>query len=169
MTSPTSSPAISPGPLLDTVLARLHARGLALPASAPSRAMFRPYRVSGKTVYLAGQISEWEGTVRYTGKVGRDLDLDTARLAAQMCMLNLLFHLKVAAGGSLDQVAACLRVGGFVNCTGDFADSPTVIDGASRLLLDLFGERGEHARTAIGVAGLPANGAVEVDAIFELR
>jgi enamine deaminase RidA (YjgF/YER057c/UK114 family) len=152
----------------DVVLGRLHALGLSLPPAAPSRALFRPYRISGKTVYLAGQISEWNGVVTCAGKLGRDLDVEQGRKAAETCMLNLLFHLRAAAGGSFSAVAQCVRVGGFVNCEPGFPDSPKVIDGASALLIQLFGERGEHARTAVGVAGLPANGAVEVDAVFEL-
>ena len=154
--------------MTDRILTRLESLGLSLPPAAPSRAMFLPFRVSNNWVFLAGQVSEWNGTVKYAGKVGCALDVAAGQKAAQMCMLNLLFNLRAACDGDFGRVRQCIRVGGFVNCEGDFPDAPKVIDGASQLLIDLFGDAGRHARTTVGVAALPANAAVEVDAIFEI-
>lgn len=156
---------------------RLAALGLALPDACQPRGAFLPYRKSGDLIFMAGQIAEWNGATPYVGPVLGDgqtapaglrtVDLATGRKAAEVCALNLLFHLK-AAVGDLDRVKAVVRLGGFVQCLFGFAQSPQVINGASDLLIELYGEAGRHARTAVGVAGLPANASVEVDAIFSL-
>lgn len=145
---------------------RLIELGLSLPRIPVPVANFVPFRRNGDTVFLAGQICEWNGTVAYHGKIGVDHDLATGVKAARICALNLLAALREACGGSLDRVVACMRVGGFVNCTPDYENVPQVINGASDLFCDLFGERGSHSRTAVGVATLPRRAAVEVDAIF---
>jgi enamine deaminase RidA (YjgF/YER057c/UK114 family) len=92
-----------------------------------------------------------------------------ARKAAEVCALNLLYRLREAAEGDLDRVECILRLGGFVNCASGFPQSPKVIDGATEIFIALFGEGGWHARTAVGVAGLPGNAAVEVDAVVRLK
>lgn len=94
--------------------------------------------------------------------------METGRKAAEICALNLLFHLKSAADGDLDRLSLVIRLGGFVQCRGGFGSSPAVINGTSDLLISILGENGRHARTAVGVSGLPANASVEVDAIFKL-
>ncbi len=147
---------------------RLADLGLSLPNVPKPIANFVPYRRDGNVVFLAGQICEWNGAVVYRGKLGVEHDIETGIRAARICALNLLAALREACGGSLDRVAACLRVGGFVNCAPDFLSVPQVINGASDLFRDLFGDRGMHSRTAIGVAALPQGAAVEVDAIFVL-
>lgn len=145
---------------------RLIELGLSLPRIPVPVANFVPFRRNGDTVFLAGQICEWNGTVAYRGKIGVDHDLATGVEAARICALNLLAALREACDGSLDRVVACMRVGGFVNCSPDYENVPQVINGASDLFCDLFGERGSHSRTAVGVATLPRRAAVEVDAIF---
>jgi len=147
---------------------RLVELGVVLPECPRPIASFLPYRITGSLVYLAGQTCEQGGRMVYTGRVGVELDLDLGRAAARVCALNLLAALRLACGGDLDRVACCVRVGGFVQANPGFPSVPKVIDGASELFIGLFGERGRHARTAIGVATLPGNAAVEVDAIFEL-
>jgi enamine deaminase RidA (YjgF/YER057c/UK114 family) len=154
---------------MDKVIERLAEMQLQLPSRCEPRGNFVPFKRSGTIVYLAGQICEWNGTVEYQGQVGKDLDLETAHKAARICALNLLFHLRIACGGSLERISECLRVGGFVNCVPGFPSPPAVINGASDLFVALFGEAGRHARTAVGVAALPGNAAVEVDAIFALH
>jgi enamine deaminase RidA (YjgF/YER057c/UK114 family) len=151
-----------------TIEERLAAMGLSLPESAPSRANFLPFRRSGNLLFLAGQICEWNGVPQYFGPVAPDYDLATAKKAAEMCALNLLFGIKLAAG-SLDNISAILRLGAFVSAPAGFADGPRIADGASELFINLYGEEGRHARTAICVSSLPANALVEVDAIVELR
>jgi enamine deaminase RidA (YjgF/YER057c/UK114 family) len=152
--------------ILDSVEERLSEMGLALPEVPTPIARFVPYRRNRDLMFLAGQICEWNGTVVYRGKVGIDHDLADGVKAARICALNLLAALRQGCGGSLDRVTGCLRVGGFVNCAPDYQSVPQVINGASDLICDLFGERGVHARTAVGVAMLPQGATVEVDAIF---
>lgn len=149
--------------------ARLAALALELPQVPVPIARFRPWRKAGELVYLAGQICEWNGEVRFTGKVGVEHDIPTGQAAARICALNLLAALRQACDGDLDQVAECVRLGGFVNCAPDFGAVPFVINGASDLMIEVFGDHGEHCRTAIGVASLPRCAAVEVDAIFRLK
>ena len=153
----------------DEVELRLRGLGLSLPVRPTPIASFLPFRVANGIVYLAGQTCELDGRVVHTGRVGEQLTLETARTAAQICALNLLSCLREACDGRLDRVSRCLRVGGFVQAARDFARVPAVIDGASELFIALWGDSGRHARTAVGVAALPQNAAVEVDAIFELR
>lgn len=148
---------------------RLVDLGLVLPRVPTPIANFVPYRREGPLIFLAGQVCELDGEVVYRGKVGREHDLETGRAAARICALNLLAALRLACDGSLDRVKGCVRVGGFVNCTPEFEQVPQVINGASDLFCELFGEAGLHARTAIGVATLPGTAAVEVDAIFAVQ
>ncbi|OHV80501.1 RidA family protein [Rhizobium sp. LCM 4573] len=152
----------------DQTLARLTELGLCLPERSPSRANFLPYKRSGNLLFLAGQICEWNGNPRYFGPVATGYDLATAKKAAEMCALNLLFNIRAAAG-SLDGVAEVLRLGAFVAAPAGFADGPKIADGASELFIALYGDRGRHARTAVCVSSLPANALVEVDAIVELK
>jgi enamine deaminase RidA (YjgF/YER057c/UK114 family) len=146
--------------------ARLAALDIELPNVPTPIAKFVPYRRDGDLLILAGQICEWNGTVPYRGKIGQDHDLKAGQAAARICALNLIAALRQACGGTLAPVRQCLRLGGFVNCTPDFESVPFVINGASDLMHDVFGDVGIHARTAIGVAALPQCAAVEVDAMF---
>jgi enamine deaminase RidA (YjgF/YER057c/UK114 family) len=152
------------------VMEKLAALGLDLPPDWTPRGMFLPYRRDGAVVYLSGQICEWNGKVTLTGPVQDTPDaVQAARKAAEICALNLMHRLRQAAEGDLDRVDRVLRLGGFVNCAPGFPHSPAVIDGATELFVALFGEDGWHARTAVGVAGLPGNAAVEVDAVVRLK
>ena len=144
-------------------------RGLTQPAIHEPRGTFRPWSRLGNQLFLAGQICERDGEVLYPGKVGAELDLETGKLAAQACALNLLAALNDAVEGDMDRVVRCVRMNGFVNIAPGFHDVPLVINGASELFIDLFGDASRHARTAIGVATLPGNAAVEVESIFEIR
>jgi enamine deaminase RidA (YjgF/YER057c/UK114 family) len=148
---------------------RLAALGLQLPQPPTPIANFLPFCVHEQTVYLAGQVNEWNGTVPFVGKLGREFSLEEGQAAARLCALNLLACLKLACGGDLDAVHRCLRVGGFVNCTPEYDSVPMVINGASDLFAAVLGDEGRHARTAVGVACLPRRAAVEVDAVFALR
>ncbi|MDR5905725.1 RidA family protein [Franzmannia qiaohouensis] len=144
-------------------------RGLSLPDIPAPRGTFRPWSRLDNQLFLAGQICERDGKVLYPGKVGAEFDLETGKLAAQACALNLLAALNDAVEGDMDRVVRCVRMNGFVNVAPGFHDVPLVINGASELFIDLFGDASRHARTAIGVATLPGNAAVEVESIFEIR
>lgn len=147
---------------------RLQALGLELPRPPVPIANFVPFTITGQLVFLAGQVNEWNGTVPYIGKVGEAFDVETGVKAARLCALNLIACLELACDGDLDRVRRCVRLGGFVNCTPDFGFAPAVVNGASDLMVALWGDHGKHARTAVGVASLPRGAAVEVDGIFEL-
>lgn len=148
---------------------RLVALGLELPDVPVPIARFKPFRLAGDLIFLAGQICEWNGRVTHEGKLGTDHDVAAGQAAARVCALNLIAALRQATGGDLDRVEHVVRLGGFVHCVPDFASVPFVVNGASDLMIDLFDEAGEHCRTAIGVASLPRLAAVEVDAVFKLR
>jgi enamine deaminase RidA (YjgF/YER057c/UK114 family) len=148
--------------------ARLKSLGIRLPAIRTPSGTYLPYTRTGTLVYIAGQICQAEGHPLCLGKVGGAVDLATARQAARVCGLNLLAVLAGACDGDLDRVVRCVRLGGFVNVAPGFTDIPAVVNGASDLIVEVFGDAGRHARTAVGVEELPRGAAVEVDAIFEL-
>lgn len=150
------------------VAARLAELGIALPEAAAPAGAYLPYTVAGGLVFLAGQVPMDAGRVVWRGKLGAGLAVEDGRAAARLCALNLLAQLRAACDGDLDRVARCLRLGGFVNCAPDFAHHPAVIDGASELMVQVFGERGRHARFAVGAPALPFDAAVEIEAIFAL-
>lgn len=155
--------------MVDPIETKLAELGLTLPDTPAPIASFVPYRIAQGLVFLAGQTCEWNGRMLYSGRVGVDVDLESARKAARVCGLNLLAALREACGGTLERVARCIRVGGFVQASAGYPSVPAVIDGASQLFIALWGDAGKHARTAVGVATLPQNASVEVEAIFELR
>ncbi len=145
---------------------RLAALGLTLPPAPAPAANYVPSQTSGKLLFISGQLSKADdGGIK--GKLGAGLHVEDGQKAAQLCCLNILAQAKAAAG-SLDAIAKTLRLTGYVNAAPDFGDHPAVINGASDLLVAVLGERGRHARVAIGVASLPFGFAVEIDAIFEI-
>lgn len=148
--------------------ARLKELGIELPQAAVPVAAYVPTTQSGKILYVSGQVTVWNGERRFLGKVGQDFSVEEGRQAARLCGLNIIAQVKAACGGNLDRVASCLKLGGFVNCGPDFHDHPVVINGASELMVEVFGAAGRHARYAVGAASLPLNVAVEVEAVFEL-
>jgi enamine deaminase RidA (YjgF/YER057c/UK114 family) len=153
-----------------SVRQRLAELGMDLPDMPRPIANFIPWKREGALLFLAGQVCEWNGRVVHKGKVGGEIDLAAAQDAARICALNLVAALCHALGDDLDRVRSCIRLGGFVNCVPDFPSVPQVINGASDVFHTLFGsEIGAHARTAIGVAQLPQNAAVEVDAVFAVH
>ncbi|MGA1043415.1 MAG: RidA family protein [Burkholderiaceae bacterium] len=148
---------------------RLKELGIELPRPVQPVANYLPYRWSGSLLFIAGQIPLQNGALPYLGKVGVDLSIEQGQAAARLCAINILAQVNAALHGNLDRVNACLKLGGFVNCAPDFSDQPTVINGASDLRVDVFGEKGRHARAAVGSNALPRNVAVEVDAIFDCQ
>jgi len=131
-------------------------------------ANYVPFAVSGNLVLIAGQLCLWNGERRFVGKLGAAIGIPDGQQAARLCALNILAHLRVACGGDLDRVRRCLRLGGFVNCTAEFTDMPQVVNGASDLMVEVFADKGRHARAAVGVSSLPAGVAVEVEGTFEI-
>lgn len=149
--------------------ARLAELGIELPEPAAPAANYVPFVVSGNLVFVAGQITFENGVVRYVGKVGEKFDVAEGKAAARLCGLNLVAQVKAACGGDLDRVVRCVKLGVFVNAPASFTRQPEVANGASDLMVDLFGDSGRHARFAVGAGSLPRGVAVEVDGIFEIR
>ena len=147
---------------------RLEELGITLPEAASPVANYVPYVVTGNLVFVSGQGAVGPKGIEYLGRVGDDLTVDDGQQSARMCALNLIAQVKEACGGDLDRARRCVRLGGFVNCTDDFTDQPKVINGASDLMVEVFGDAGRHARTAVGVNVLPLGLSVEVDGVFEI-
>ena len=145
----------------------LKAKGIELPNASAPAANYVPFTRTGNVVYVSGQVSQWNGERKFIGKLGAEFGIPEGQQAARLCALNLVAHARVAAGGDLDRVRV-LRLTGYVNCTPDFTSQPQVVNGASDAMVEIFGEAGKHARSAVGVASLPGGVAVEVEAIFEI-
>lgn len=152
---------------MSQVEARLAALGITLPEPVAPVANYVPFVRSGALVHISGQVSlDASGGVR--GVVGEDVDMATAKAAARLCGINLLAQMRAAAGGDLDKVVRVIKLGGFVQAGPTFFEIPQVVNGASDLMVEAFGDAGRHARSAVGVYRLPLNFAVEVDAVVEL-
>jgi len=147
--------------------ARLKELKIELPKAAAPVANYVPCVQAGNILFVSGQVTFWNGEVKYVGKVGKDLSLDDGRAAARLCALNILAQAQ-AFLGTLDRVKRVCMVQGFVNSPTDYADHPKVINGASDLFVEVFGEAGKHARIALGAGSLPLNVAAEVAAILEV-
>jgi len=143
--------------------------GINLPHLPTSVANYIGFQVVGNLVIISGQLPLKEGVVAFKGKVGAEVSLEQAQAAARLCGINILTQLNSACGGNLNKVDKCVRLGGFVNCTPDYTDQPKVINGASDLMVAVFGEQGRHARAAVGVNALPLGAAVEIEALFLLK
>src|SRR5690606_31520705 len=132
-------------------------------------ANYLPFTISGNMLYLSGQLPIENGKVAVTGLVGRDIDVAGAQRAAELCAINILAQAKAALGGDLGRIRRILKLNGFVASAPDFTEQHLVINGASNLVADVLGEAGKHARAAVGMAALPLNAAVEIDAIIEIE
>ena len=148
---------------------RLKELGIDLPTPPTPVASYVPYVISGRQVFISGQVTLKDGVPQYIGKVGGAISLEDGKAAARLCAVNVLAVLKMACGGNLEKVVRCVKVGVFVNAVPDFTQQPEVGNGASDLFVAVFGEAGKHARAAIGVGSLPRGVAVEVDAVFEIQ
>lgn len=154
---------------MSSIEGRLAELGVTLPEPAAPVANYVPYVVTGNLVFISGQVTLGPNGFEYQGKVGADISVEDGAKAARLCAVNILAQLKAACGGDLERVRRCVKLGGFVNSTADFTDHPKVINGASDLMVDALGDRGKHARFAVGAGSLPLNVAVEVDAVFEIE
>jgi enamine deaminase RidA (YjgF/YER057c/UK114 family) len=148
---------------------RLHELGIVLPIPrAPSIARVEFYTLEDGFLFLSGQIPLWNGERRFIGKLGREFSTAEGQEAAKLSMLNVLAAAKEALDGDLDRVEKVMKLVGFVNCTPDFDEISQVINGASDLVIDIFGDIGRHARTAIGANSMPFGVAVEMEAVFRV-
>lgn len=147
---------------------RLETLGITLPVAAAPAANYVPYVISGNTLYLSGQLPMEGGKVAVTGIVGKDVALEDAKRAAELCAINILAQASAALGGDLTRIKRLIKINGFVASAQDFTSQHLVINGASDLLVNVLGEAGKHARAAVGMACLPLNASVEIDAILEI-
>ena len=146
---------------------KLKSLNIVLPTPPKPAGAYIPVVISDQTVYVSGQIPIADGKVAYKGKVPTEQSLEQAQKAAKVCIINALAQLK-AELGTLDRISKIIRVSGFVNSNPDFTDQPKVINAASDLLYEIFGEIGRHSRIAVGVASLPLGSTVEIDMIVEI-
>ena len=148
---------------------RLKELGIELPVAAAPAANYLPYTLSGNTLYISGQLPMESGKVAVTGLVGSDVDVATAQRAAELCAINILAQAKAALGGDLGKIRRVLKLNGFIASAPGFIEQHLVMNGASNLFANVLGEPGKHARAAVGMAALPFNATVEVDAILEVE
>lgn len=148
--------------------ARLKELGITLPDAPMPAANYVPYVRSGNLLFISGQIPMEAGKTLFIGKLGREFKIDEGQKSARLCALNVIAQVRAALGGDLDKVKRCVRVGGFVNSMPEFGDQPQVINGASDVIVQIFGDAGKHSRAAVGVAALPRGVATEVEAVFEV-
>lgn len=146
----------------------LKALGLELPVVSAPAANYVPAQQAGKLIVVSGQLPMKDGKPQFIGKLGKNVSLEEGQECARLCTLNVLAHLKNMVNGDWSKIGQCVRLGVFVNATEDYVDHPKVANGASDLIVAVFGDKGRHARAAVGVSGLPFGVAVEVEAIFSL-
>lgn len=153
--------------MVDTIEARLAAEGITLPSAAAPAANYVPFMRSGNLLFTSGQLPLSDGKLVASGLLGRDLDTAAGKLAARACAINILAQVK-AATGDLEKIARIVKITVFVASTPGFTEQHLVANGASDLLAKVLGERGRHARAAVGTASLPLDAPVEIEAIVEL-
>lgn len=160
--------AAGPARAAGTIDARLQELGIKLPEVAEPVANYAPYAVENGFAFIAGQIAFRDGELMHPGKIPTDVSLEQGQEAARQCAINVIAALKAACGGDLDRVRRCVRMQGFVASADDFTDQSKVMNGASNLMVEVFGDAGLHTRLAIGTNTLPLNACVEVSATFAI-
>ncbi len=154
--------------MTQSIAARLEELGITLPRLSAPLANYVPNLISDGHLYISGQLPMADGAVVYSGHLGVELDVEAGIAAARLCAVNILAQASAALDGDLDRIKRVVRLGGFVAATPEFSDHPKVINGASDLMVEVFGEAGRHTRIAAGCASLPLGAAVEIDALFEV-
>jgi enamine deaminase RidA (YjgF/YER057c/UK114 family) len=148
---------------------RLKDLGVILPTPALPAANYVPFTVSGKTLYISGQLPFDAAGQMLKGCLGKEVSIEQGQAAAKLCAIGILAQVNMAVGGDFDKIARCLKLGAFVASMPDFFDQPKVVNGASDFMVAVLGDAGRHARFAVGVSALPFGAAVEIDAIFEMK
>lgn len=152
-----------------TIDKRLSDLGIELPPANAPAGNYVPFVRTGDLLFISGQIPVIDGKPAFIGTLGSEISVEDGAMAARTCALSILAQAREALGGDLDRVVRCVKLSGFVASTPDFGDQPKVINGASDLMVEVFGDAGRHARAAVGMASLPLGVAVEVEAIFEVN
>lgn len=152
----------------DQIAARLKEMGISLPQAAAPAANYVSYVISGNVLHISGQLPIEDGKIAVTGHLGRNVDVATGQRAAELCVINILAQASAALGGDLSRIKRVIKLNGFVASVPEFVEQHLVINGASNLIANVLGDAGKHARAAVGMAALPLNAAVEIDAIMEI-
>ena len=153
---------------MSKVEAKMNEMGITVPDAPAPAANYVPFVTSGNLVFISGQVPFVDGKLQITGKIGDNATIEDGRAQARICAINLIAQLKVACGGDLDRVRRVVKLGAFVCSAGDFNGQPDVVNGASDLMVEAFGEAGRHARFAVGANALPLGCLVEIDGVFEI-
>lgn len=153
---------------MSTIESRLADMGITIPEPPAPVAAYVGHVVHNGIVNVSGQLPLAGGALSQTGLLGAGVSIEQGAAAAQVCAINILAQIKVACGGDLERIVQCIRLGGFVASTPDFTDQPKVVNGASEFIGAVLGDKGVHARAAVGVASLPMNASVEVEATFAI-
>ncbi len=143
--------------------------GLNIPDLPKALANYVPYKIVGKTMYISGQAPVQNGELIYKGKVGSDITVEDGIEAAKLCVINIIAGVKTGIEGDWDKLDSFVKLTGYVNCQNDFTDQPKIINGASDMLVDIFGDQGRHSRVAVGSNALPLGIAVKIDAVVQLK
>jgi enamine deaminase RidA (YjgF/YER057c/UK114 family) len=143
--------------------------GLNIPDLPKALANYVPYKIIGKSMYISGQAPVQNGEIIYQGKVGTDVTIEDGIAAAKLCCINIIAAVKKGLDGDWDKLDSFVKLTGYVNCKDDFKDQPKIINGASDILVQIFGDQGRHTRTAVGSNALPLGISVEIDAIIHLK
>lgn len=152
----------------ETIQSRLQSLGILLPEAAAPAANYVPCAKTGSLLFISGQLPLGPDGLTHSGKLGTDVPVAEGQMAARQCAINILAQAKAALHGDLERIRQVVRITGFVAGPPDFTDHHLVVNGASDLLVDVLGERGRHSRAAVGVAALPMDATVEVDAIIDI-
>lgn len=154
---------------MSSIQERIQELGIEIPMASKPIANYVGARKVGKIIYISGQLPIQDGKLKYVGKVGKDVSLEDAKKAAELCALNVLSQLSAIVSNDLDAIESCVKLGIFVNSTPEFEDHPTVANGASDFIVKILGSAGIHSRAAVGCVSLPKNVSVEVEAVFVLK
>lgn len=153
---------------MTTVQDRLAAAGITLPEPAAAVANYVPYLRTGNMVFISGQLPLEDGKLALTGKVGADVSTEDAARAARLCAINLIAQARAAVDGELERIRRVVKLTAFIASTNEFTGQPQVANGASDLMVEVFGDKGRHTRAAVGTNVLPMDAPVEIEAIFEV-
>jgi enamine deaminase RidA (YjgF/YER057c/UK114 family) len=151
---------------MSSIAGRLERLGIVLPEPPKPVASYVGFVREGNLVFVSGQLPFVNGRLGRTGIVGKDVTVAEATAEARVCAINLLAQARAACGGDLERIRRCVRLGAFIACGSDFSEHPKIVNGASDLMFEVLGEAGQHSRTSVGVASLPMQACVEVEAIF---
>ena len=143
--------------------------GLNIPELPKALANYVPFKIVGKTMYISGQASVRNGEMIFKGKVGSDITIEEGIEAAKLCVINIIAAVKTGLEGDWSKLDCFVKLTGFVNCQDSFTDQPKIINGASDMLVEIFGDQGRHTRVAVGSNALPLGISVEIDAIIQLK